>query len=203
MTRSPDIWHRVCTRDRDWSNARSEGGDRRGHPGESEGDLRPPRTRSPSHASGAWTMGQARSCHALGEPAMATLKSVAQRWVPPWVLPAVRRGLRRQLWAVRSKRGAKTREPASWGRPAPRLGVSTSIPSGSRKGTRARLTRLGQIGGALNLQVEPPVVALHGVARRVLEVEGPEQREAQLPTDRVRRRVVDRREGVQVTMLPV
>jgi hypothetical protein len=85
----------------------------------------------------------------------------------------------------------------------PRLGVSTSIPPGSRKRHGARLTRLGQIGEGLSVQVELPVIALHEASRWILEFVRPEQREAQLPADRVRRRVVDRREGMQVTTLPV
>lgn len=113
------------------------------------GDRRSSRARFPSHASGAWTVDKARPCHPLGEPAMATLKSVAQRWVP--------RGCCRRCDEVcadnsgrcgvnaAQKRAAS--RPLGEGGRQPRLGVSTSIPPGSRKGTRARLTRLGQIGG--------------------------------------------------------
>jgi hypothetical protein len=47
-------------------------------------------------------------------------------------------------------------------------------------------------------QVDEPVIAAHDVARRILEVEDAEEAEAGLAADRVRRRVVDGREGVQV-----
>src|SRR3954470_2016777 len=39
------------------------------------------------------------------------------------------------------------------------------------------------------------------MARRILEVEGPEQLEAELAADRVRGRVLDRREGVDEAVL--
>jgi len=48
------------------------------------------------------------------------------------------------------------------------------------------------------LQVQAPLVAAHHAARRVLEIGRAEQREAGLAADRVGRRVVDRRERVQV-----
>jgi hypothetical protein len=74
------------------------------------------------------------------------LRSVAQRW-------AFWRCCRRcdevcagNSSVVRSKAAQEKRgEPAPRVGPAPRLGVSTSIPPGLRKGTQARLTHLGQL----------------------------------------------------------
>src|SRR5262249_11748932 len=80
-------------------------------------------------------------------------------------------------------------------RPAPAR-QPTARPRTASSGVAARR-------GRSRLEVEPPVVAAHPVARWEFEITLPEQREAELPADRVRGRIVDRRERVQKPTLPV
>src|SRR6266851_6977060 len=103
------------------------------------------------------------------------------------------------------EREAATDEHRRHRRDATAGGLGTGRPPGRAVpvlrtvvGDPATLRVLSRHGLSVLGQAEAPVVARHPVALRVLELALAEQLESQLPADRVRRGVVDRRKGVHL-----